>query len=143
VLHACAVRFSTASLGLIANTIVWLRRAALAIVIGRGPSDGAAPTLGARNVADDRSAYQGRIVTDPDILVGKPRIRGTRIAVEHVLDQLADTPDIGELFAAFPDLTLADVQACLAYVSALAAGQPVEPRPGPHRRRSRTTHPTG
>ena len=79
----------------------------------------------------DRPPYQDRITTDPAILVGKPVIRGTRIAVEHVLDQLADNPDLAELFAAYPDLTLADVQACLAYAQALAAGEPVDPKPGP------------
>ena len=84
-------------------------------------------------MAAERPLYHDRITTDPTILVGKPVIRGTRIAVEHVLDQLADNPDLAELFAAYPDLTLADVQACLAYAQALAAGEPVDPKPGPQR----------
>ena len=73
--------------------------------------------------------YQDRIVTTPDILVGKPRIKGTRIAVEHVLQQLAANPDTDELFAAYPDLSLDDVKACLAYAQALAAGEEVTPAP--------------
>lgn len=59
--------------------------------------------------------YRDRIVTDPDIMVGKPVVRGTRIPVEKVLDQLAFNPDLQELFAIYPELTVEDVKACLAY----------------------------
>ncbi len=64
-----------------------------------------------------RRPYQNRIVTDPEILIGKPSIRGTRIAVEHVLEQLADNPDMTELFEVFPDLSVEDVQTCLAFLT--------------------------
>jgi len=40
-------------------------------------------------------------------------VRGTRISVGLVLEELAQNPDISELLAAHPDLTRADVQACL------------------------------
>ena len=60
----------------------------------------------------------GRIITDPDILVGKPVVRGTRIPVELVLEYLAHTPNFDELFADYPRLTMADVQACFAYAQA-------------------------
>lgn len=63
-----------------------------------------------------------RIVIDPEVMVGKPVVRGTRIPVELVLDHLAKNPDLEELFAAFPRLSLADVKACLAYAQALVAG---------------------
>ena len=46
-------------------------------------------------------AYQDRITQDPNIMVGKPVIKGTRIPVEKVLDQLAYKPDLDELFAQF------------------------------------------
>ncbi|MFN8558914.1 MAG: DUF433 domain-containing protein [Dehalococcoidia bacterium] len=42
-------------------------------------------------------------------------MRGTRIPVELVLAHLAENPDLADLFAAYPRLELADVQACLAY----------------------------
>ena len=89
----------------------------------------------------EQIGYSGRIIVDPAILVGKPLIKGTRIAVEHVLQQLADYPDLGELFAAYPDLTMDDVKACLAYAQALVEGEEVTPAP---RRRGRpgTPHPT-
>ena len=66
-------------------------------------------------MSKERIAYQDRIVTNPDILVGKPVVKGTRIAVELVLEYLAHTPDLDELFADYPELTREDVQAVLAY----------------------------
>ena len=59
--------------------------------------------------------YQGCIVQDPEILVGKPVIKGTRIPVELVLAKLAQTPELNELFADYPRLTRAGVQACVQY----------------------------
>jgi uncharacterized protein (DUF433 family) len=55
------------------------------------------------------------IIQDPNIMVGKPVIQGTRIPVELVLAKLAANPDLDDLFAAYPELTIADVQACLGY----------------------------
>jgi len=68
----------------------------------------------------------GRIITDPGILAGKPTIKGTRIAVDMVLEYLEDTLDLSELFTDYPDLTPADVQACLGYAKKLvqAKGTP-------------------
>ncbi len=62
-----------------------------------------------------RTLYEDRIVVDPEIMVGKPVVKGTRIPVELVLAHLAETPDIADLFAAYPRLTLDDIKACLAY----------------------------
>ncbi len=88
----------------------------------------------------ERHPYHDRITADPAILVGKPVVRGTRISVETVLEHLADNPDLADLFAAFPRLTMDDVQACLAYARALAAGEDVQPPPKrqPH---DRVVHP--
>lgn len=58
---------------------------------------------------------QDRIVRDPRVLVGKPTIKGTRIPVELVLEYLARNPNFAELFADYPRLTMADVQACFAF----------------------------
>lgn len=62
--------------------------------------------------------YTDRIVTDPNIMVGKPVVKGTRIPVYIVLGFLAENPDLNELFAAYPELTRQDVQACLHYAQA-------------------------
>ena len=73
--------------------------------------------------------YQERISASPKILGGKPVIRGTRISVSLVLEELAHNPDINELLAAHPDLTREDVQACLAYAKAMVTGEEVSPKP--------------
>ncbi|MGH2559285.1 MAG: DUF433 domain-containing protein [Thermomicrobiales bacterium] len=52
---------------------------------------------------------------DPAVMVGTPVVKGTRIPVERVIQHLAENPDLQDLFAAFPHLTLEDVQACLTY----------------------------
>jgi uncharacterized protein (DUF433 family) len=56
-------------------------------------------------------------------------VKGTRIAVDLVLEELSHNPDIHELLAAHPDLTRDDVQACLAYAQALVTGKEVSPKP--------------
>jgi uncharacterized protein (DUF433 family) len=50
-------------------------------------------------------------------MVGKPVVKGTRVPVELVLEELAANPDPNELFAAHPTLTIEDVQACLTYAA--------------------------
>ena len=65
--------------------------------------------------SERRPTYRDRIVTDPEIMLGKPTIRGTRIPVELVLEQLSYNLDLEELFAAYPRLTEDDVKACIAY----------------------------
>ncbi|MDP2736107.1 MAG: DUF433 domain-containing protein, partial [bacterium] len=72
-------------------------------------------------MAKEHTTYQDRIITDLAIMVGKPVLRGTRIPVEKVLDQLAYKPDLEELFAIYPELTLDDVKACLAYARGAVA----------------------
>jgi uncharacterized protein (DUF433 family) len=58
-----------------------------------------------------------RITADPDICFGKPTIRGMRIRVVDILDNLAGgaTPD--EIVADFPELTLEDISAALKYAA--------------------------
>lgn len=61
-----------------------------------------------------------RIIVDPEILAGKPVIRGTRLAVEFILELLAAGRSEQELLADYPGLTRDDILACLAYASYLA-----------------------
>ena len=61
-----------------------------------------------------------RIVVDPEILAGKPVIRGTRIAVELVLELLAADQSESVILANYPGLTREDILACLSYASYLA-----------------------
>jgi uncharacterized protein (DUF433 family) len=66
-------------------------------------------------MTDEHPTYNNRIVTDPEILVGKPTVRGTRIPVELVLEYLERNPNFDDLFADYPRLTMDDVKACLAF----------------------------
>ncbi len=77
----------------------------------------------------EQPLYQEHIVTDPRILQGKPVVKGTRIAVDLVLEELSHNPDINELLTAHPDLTRDDVQACLAYAKDILTGAEVSPKP--------------
>jgi uncharacterized protein (DUF433 family) len=61
-----------------------------------------------------------RIVVDPKILAGKPVIRGTRLAVEFILELLAAGQSESEILASYPGLEREDILACLAYASYLA-----------------------
>ena len=58
-----------------------------------------------------------RIEIDPDVMVGKPVIRGTRITVEHILRRLADYETWADLVHDYPNLTTEDVRAALAYAA--------------------------
>ena len=84
-------------------------------------------------MAKERPMYKDRIIADPEIMVGKPVVKGTRIPVELVLAHLAENPDLEDLFAAYPRLKLDDVKACLQYAHAA-----VEEKT--HRRRGTTEH---
>ncbi|TAJ17099.1 MAG: DUF433 domain-containing protein [Planctomycetota bacterium] len=61
-----------------------------------------------------------RIVTDPDVLDGKPCVRGTRLSVERVLEVLAEQPSQEDLQADYPQLTAEDVRQVLLFASRLA-----------------------
>lgn len=65
----------------------------------------------------DATAHLTRIGADPEVVVGKPVVKGTRISVERVLRHLEEN-DRTDLVAAFPELTEEDVRACLAYARA-------------------------
>lgn len=72
--------------------------------------------------------YRERITADPAVMVGKPVIRGTRIPVERVIGHLVHNPDLEDLFGAYPELTLEDVKAALAYAQAAIEGSPARRR---------------
>jgi uncharacterized protein (DUF433 family) len=63
--------------------------------------------------------WKDRIIVDPDILVGKPTIKGTRISVELILDRAADGWSTADILAAYPRLTREDVLAALSFAAEL------------------------
>ena len=75
----------------------------------------------------ERDLHEQRIITDPEILAGKPVVRGTRIPVDLVLQYLAANPNFDDLFADYPRLTVEDVKACLAYAQALVSSKRSHP----------------
>lgn len=64
--------------------------------------------------------WRERITVDPDICHGKPCVRGTRIMVSVVLDNLAAGVGAEELLASYPSLTREDIQAAMRYAAELA-----------------------
>ena len=74
-------------------------------------------------------SWQDRIVLDPAILIGKPTIKGTRIAVEFVVDLLARGWTTEDILREYDHLTADDIQACLAYASDVLQSERVYPTP--------------
>jgi uncharacterized protein (DUF433 family) len=63
--------------------------------------------------------WQDRIEIDPDRLGGKPVVRGSRIAVQLVVEMVADGWPEARILAEYPTLTPDDVRACLHYAAAM------------------------
>ena len=61
--------------------------------------------------------WKDRIIVDPDILVGKPVIKGTRISVDLIMDRLADGWTVEQITASYPRVTREDVLAAIAFVA--------------------------
>ena len=59
----------------------------------------------------------GRIITNREILGGKPVIKGTRISVEFVLELLSSGVTEDEILQDYPHLTKEDIRACLEYAA--------------------------
>ena len=58
-----------------------------------------------------------RIEINPDVMMGKPAIRGTRIPVELILRKLSEGATEADLLDAYPRLTIEDIQAALRYAA--------------------------
>ena len=61
--------------------------------------------------------YREFITSDPNVLFGKSAIKGTRIAVEHILDELAGGMTIEEMLEEYPRLTREAIYAALAFAA--------------------------
>jgi uncharacterized protein (DUF433 family) len=58
-----------------------------------------------------------RIVSDPEVMLGKPCVRGTRLTVEYILDALASGRSIDDLLAGHGKLSREDVLTALAFAA--------------------------
>jgi uncharacterized protein (DUF433 family) len=73
--------------------------------------------------------WQERIVLDPNVLVGKPVIRGTRLSVEFVVGLVANGWTEAQILENYPGVTRDDVTACLRYAHMLLQQERVYPVP--------------
>jgi uncharacterized protein (DUF433 family) len=68
-------------------------------------------------------AAHPRIERNPEVLVGKPVVRGTRLSVEWIIGLLADGWTNGKILENYPRLSAEDIQACLAYAHDILASK--------------------
>lgn len=66
-----------------------------------------------------------RITVNPEVMVGKPTIRGLRITVEQILKALAGNVTVEDLLEDYPELEPEDIQAVLLYAAELASEEQV------------------
>jgi len=67
-----------------------------------------------------QAQWKDHIVSTPDVLRGKPRIKGTRIPVSLILGYLASGKTIEEITREFPDINKEQIAACLDYARELS-----------------------
>ncbi len=71
--------------------------------------------------------YKELIVSDPNIMMGKPVVKGTRITVELILEKLAAGETIEQILDAHPRLTHEGIQAALTFAAEVLKGDVVYP----------------
>jgi uncharacterized protein (DUF433 family) len=73
--------------------------------------------------------WKNRITVDPEILAGKPILKGTRIPVELILDLLANGWTTEEILENYPQLKKEDITAALKYAAQVLKEEKVYPLP--------------
>jgi uncharacterized protein (DUF433 family) len=73
--------------------------------------------------------WKERITVDPKVLAGKPIIKGTRIAVEFILDLLANDWTTEKILKNYPQLKREDITAVLKYATEILTEEKVYPLP--------------
>ena len=71
--------------------------------------------------------YRNRIESDPNIMLGKPRIKGSRLTVELVLQKISDGYDFSEIEEMYPGLEREDILACVGYAADILGTEVVIP----------------
>lgn len=71
--------------------------------------------------------WQEQIEINPNICHGKPCIKGTRIMVSVILDNLAEGLTLEEIIADYPPLNVAQIRSAIAYAAALAREEDLLP----------------
>ncbi len=73
--------------------------------------------------------WKERITVDPEVLAGKPIIKGTRSSVEFVVDLLGRGATMTDILEAYDHITAEDIQACLAYAGELLKSERIYVNP--------------
>jgi uncharacterized protein (DUF433 family) len=73
--------------------------------------------------------WQERMVIDPKVLAGKPVIKGMRIAVEFILELLANGWTREKIFENYPQLKEEDITAALCYATEVLKAEKIYPFP--------------
>lgn len=76
---------------------------------------------------EQETDWQERIVIDPEVMAGKPVVKGTRITVEFVVMLLAQGWPEKEILRSYPGLVDEDLRACLHYARRLLQAEKVYP----------------
>jgi len=71
--------------------------------------------------------WQERIAIDPNVCHGKACIRGTRIMVSVILDNLAEGLSPEKIVEEYPPLTLDDIRAAISYAATLTREEEILP----------------
>lgn len=71
--------------------------------------------------------WQDRIEVDEAVLAGKPVVKGTRLAVEFLIELLARGWTEQQILENYPGITTGDLRACLSYAHEVLAGEKVYP----------------
>ena len=61
--------------------------------------------------------YHDKIITNPDVMLGKPVIKGTRIPVELIIRKLGEGATLEDVLDAYPNLKKEDIHAALLYAA--------------------------
>jgi uncharacterized protein (DUF433 family) len=73
--------------------------------------------------------WRERITVDPDVLAGKPVVRGTRLSVVFIVGLLAEVWTDAQLLANYPTLSADEIRACLAYAVEILRDETTYPMP--------------
>jgi uncharacterized protein (DUF433 family) len=76
-----------------------------------------------------KATYTDRIVRDPTVCGGEPVIRGTRVRIKVILDNLAEGQSNQTILRSYPSLTNDDIQAVIAFAAASLADDFCHPVP--------------
>jgi uncharacterized protein (DUF433 family) len=71
--------------------------------------------------------WRNRIIIDPEILAGKPVVKGTRLAVEFIVGLLAQGWSEADILQNYPGLIREDILACLSYAREILQDEHVYP----------------